>query len=53
MQYPFGMTDSDNVIMTVIKKWFDGDYSDVALQTVYADQMELNCLKRTTLIPVL
>jgi hypothetical protein len=25
------MTDSDNVIMTMIKKRFDGDYSDVGM----------------------
>jgi hypothetical protein len=23
--------DSNNVIMTMIKKWFDGDYSDVGM----------------------
>ena len=26
------MTDNDNVIMTVIKKRFDGDYSDVGMR---------------------
>jgi hypothetical protein len=38
--YLFGLTDSDNVIMTVIKKRFDGDYSDVGMGFMFVNE---NC----------